>query len=163
MWVGVGGEGEVGAWSRQRSVVWQQRADGAGARCCLRSRHPRATALQGKLASLRRVKDDVKEVLAGTECGVAVEGFKDWEVRKYEGLCIVFMGSRLWVQGGRRVGGLQGLGGASLRGGGAAPLLGAPAAQALPMALTPVALTCPPPLRCPLATRCAGGRQDRGV
>jgi translation initiation factor IF-2 len=36
--------------------------------------------LQGKLASLRRVKDDVKEVAAGTECGIAVDGFKDWEV-----------------------------------------------------------------------------------
>lgn len=37
--------------------------------------------LQGKLVSLRRVKDDVKEVAAGTECGIAVEGFKEWEVR----------------------------------------------------------------------------------
>ena len=37
--------------------------------------------LQGMLSSLRRVKDDVREVTAGTECGVAVEGFKDWEVR----------------------------------------------------------------------------------
>ncbi|KAI3430251.1 hypothetical protein D9Q98_004847 [Chlorella vulgaris] len=34
---------------------------------------------EGKLASLRRVKDDVKEVAAGTECGIAVDGFKDWE------------------------------------------------------------------------------------
>jgi len=24
------------------------------------------------------VKDDVKEVTSGTECGVAVDGFKDW-------------------------------------------------------------------------------------
>lgn len=29
--------------------------------------------------SLRRIKDDVKEVNAGVECGVAVEGFKNWE------------------------------------------------------------------------------------
>lgn len=36
--------------------------------------------MQGKLHSLRRIKDDVREVAAGTECGVAVEGFKDWEV-----------------------------------------------------------------------------------
>lgn len=46
---------------------------------------PRPTApglLQGKLFSLRRIKDDVREVAAGTECGVAVEGFKDWEVRR---------------------------------------------------------------------------------
>lgn len=34
---------------------------------------------QGKLSSLRRIKDDVREVAAGTECGCAVEGFKDWE------------------------------------------------------------------------------------
>lgn len=37
------------------------------------------TVYEGKLTSLRRVKDDVKEVGAGTECGVSVEGFKDWE------------------------------------------------------------------------------------
>lgn len=35
--------------------------------------------LQGKLYSLRRIKDDVREVAAGTECGCAVEGFKEWE------------------------------------------------------------------------------------
>lgn len=34
---------------------------------------------EGPLSSLRRVKDDVKEVMAGTECGVGVEGFKEWE------------------------------------------------------------------------------------
>ncbi|HEY3276494.1 MAG TPA: translation initiation factor IF-2 [Syntrophorhabdaceae bacterium] len=31
----------------------------------------------GKLASLKRFKDDVKEVLAGYECGISVEGFND--------------------------------------------------------------------------------------
>ncbi|MGH7771771.1 MAG: translation initiation factor IF-2 [Candidatus Binatia bacterium] len=31
----------------------------------------------GKLASLRRFKDDVREVTAGYECGLAVEGFQD--------------------------------------------------------------------------------------
>jgi translation initiation factor IF-2 len=31
----------------------------------------------GKLASLKRFKDDVKEVQAGYECGLAVEGFND--------------------------------------------------------------------------------------
>jgi translation initiation factor IF-2 len=34
---------------------------------------------EGLLSSLRRVKDDVKEVGAGTECGISIEGFKDWE------------------------------------------------------------------------------------
>jgi len=32
---------------------------------------------EGKLASLRRFKDDVKSVKAGYECGVGVEGFQD--------------------------------------------------------------------------------------
>ncbi len=31
----------------------------------------------GKLASLKRFKDDVKEVLAGYECGISVEGYND--------------------------------------------------------------------------------------
>ena len=33
----------------------------------------------GTLSSLRRVKDDVREVPAGTECGVSSEDFRDWE------------------------------------------------------------------------------------
>jgi translation initiation factor IF-2 len=31
----------------------------------------------GKLASLKRFKDDAKEVTAGYECGLSVEGFND--------------------------------------------------------------------------------------
>ena len=31
----------------------------------------------GKLTSLRRFKDDVKEVKAGTECGLTLENFID--------------------------------------------------------------------------------------
>ena len=42
-------------------------------------RRGRRTVFEGKLSSLRRVKDDVKEVLAGVECGIATEGFRDWE------------------------------------------------------------------------------------
>ncbi|OPY15685.1 MAG: Translation initiation factor IF-2 [Syntrophus sp. PtaB.Bin138] len=34
----------------------------------------------GKIASLRRFKDDVKEVLAGFECGIGIEGFNDLRV-----------------------------------------------------------------------------------
>ncbi|MDR1468328.1 MAG: translation initiation factor IF-2 [Spirochaetaceae bacterium] len=34
----------------------------------------------GKIASLRRFKDDVKEVAAGFECGIALEGFEDIQV-----------------------------------------------------------------------------------
>ncbi|MBI2990773.1 MAG: translation initiation factor IF-2, partial [Deltaproteobacteria bacterium] len=32
---------------------------------------------EGKLGSLRRFKDDVREVTAGYECGLAIEGFQD--------------------------------------------------------------------------------------
>ncbi|MDX9820428.1 MAG: translation initiation factor IF-2 [Syntrophales bacterium] len=34
----------------------------------------------GKIASLRRFKDDAREVAAGLECGVGVEGFNDFKV-----------------------------------------------------------------------------------
>lgn len=33
---------------------------------------------EGKLTSLRRVKDDVKEVSKGLECGLRVDGFASW-------------------------------------------------------------------------------------
>jgi translation initiation factor IF-2 len=32
---------------------------------------------EGKLGSLKRFKDDVREVAAGYECGLAIEGFQD--------------------------------------------------------------------------------------
>jgi translation initiation factor IF-2 len=35
---------------------------------------------EGKLASLRRFKDDVREVGAGYECGLALEGYQDLKV-----------------------------------------------------------------------------------
>ena len=35
---------------------------------------------QGKLASLKRFKDDVKEVTMGYECGIGIEGFSDIQV-----------------------------------------------------------------------------------
>jgi translation initiation factor IF-2 len=31
----------------------------------------------GKIGSLKRFKDDVKEVLSGFECGIGIEGFND--------------------------------------------------------------------------------------
>ena len=31
----------------------------------------------GKIASLKRFKDDAKEVLTGYECGIGIEGFND--------------------------------------------------------------------------------------
>jgi translation initiation factor IF-2 len=32
---------------------------------------------EGRIASLRRFKDDAKEVAAGFECGIGIEGFND--------------------------------------------------------------------------------------
>ena len=34
----------------------------------------------GKIGSLKRFKDDAKEVVEGHECGIALEGFKDIKV-----------------------------------------------------------------------------------
>lgn len=39
----------------------------------------KAVVFDGKLSSLRRVKDVVDEVSAGLECGVAAEGFVEWQ------------------------------------------------------------------------------------
>lgn len=33
---------------------------------------------ESKIVSLRRVKDDVKEIGSGQECGVGIENFADW-------------------------------------------------------------------------------------
>jgi translation initiation factor IF-2 len=35
---------------------------------------------EGKLGSLRRFKDDVKEVQAGFECGIGLDGFNDVKI-----------------------------------------------------------------------------------
>ena len=35
---------------------------------------------EGKLASLKRFKDDVSEVKAGTECGMGLQNFNDIKV-----------------------------------------------------------------------------------
>jgi translation initiation factor IF-2 len=32
---------------------------------------------EGKVGSLRRFKDDVKDVAAGYECGIGIEGYQD--------------------------------------------------------------------------------------
>ena len=34
----------------------------------------------GRISSLRRFKDDVKEVLTGFECGIGVENFNDIKI-----------------------------------------------------------------------------------
>lgn len=37
----------------------------------------KAEIFSGKLSSLKRFKDDVKEVLSGFECGIVLDGIKD--------------------------------------------------------------------------------------
>jgi translation initiation factor IF-2 len=48
---------------------------------------------EGKLASLKRFKDDVREVSAGYECGLSIEGFQDIKqgdvVEAYERIAVV--------------------------------------------------------------------------
>lgn len=34
---------------------------------------------EGKITSLKRFKDDVSEVLEGFECGIGIEGFKEYK------------------------------------------------------------------------------------
>jgi translation initiation factor IF-2 len=52
--------------------------DGIAARnAAVRVRRGSQVLFEGPLASLRRFKDDVREVAAGIECGVGLEGFND--------------------------------------------------------------------------------------
>ena len=37
----------------------------------------RDVVFTGKISSLKRFKDDVREVLAGYECGLSLEGYND--------------------------------------------------------------------------------------
>jgi translation initiation factor IF-2 len=59
--------------------------------CVVRVIRGRDRVFEGKIASLKRVKDDVREVSEGLECGIAVEGNVDlqagdlieaWELKK---------------------------------------------------------------------------------
>ena len=45
--------------------------------CSVRISREGAQIFEGPLASLKRFKDDVKEVRAGYECGLVFEGFND--------------------------------------------------------------------------------------
>jgi translation initiation factor IF-2 len=55
--------------------------DGVAARNALiRVKRGDQVLLDGEVASLRRFKDDVREVTTGMECGVGVEGFRDFAV-----------------------------------------------------------------------------------
>ncbi len=42
--------------------------------------YPTKEGAHGKLASLKRFKDDVKEVKNGLECGLSIENFNDMKV-----------------------------------------------------------------------------------
>ncbi|KAF5827343.1 P-loop containing nucleoside triphosphate hydrolase protein [Dunaliella salina] len=42
-------------------------------------RRGKQVVFDGKMASLRRIKDDVEEVAEGVECGLGAEGFTDWK------------------------------------------------------------------------------------
>ena len=48
--------------------------------CRIRVLRDQVVLYDGKVGSLRRVKDDVKEVKAGFECGIAIENFNDIKV-----------------------------------------------------------------------------------
>ena len=47
--------------------------------CTVRVRRGDEQIYEGKLVSLKRFKDDVKQVKAGYECGLVVEGFSDYQ------------------------------------------------------------------------------------
>ncbi|MBC7262416.1 MAG: translation initiation factor IF-2, partial [Chloroflexi bacterium] len=64
-----------------KQVAGCQVMDGIAARnAMVRVRRGDAVIFEGQVASLRRFKDDVREVTAGLECGVGVDGFNDFVV-----------------------------------------------------------------------------------
>lgn len=67
---------------KQGTIAGGYVKEGTAARNCAGVRVFRENALiyEGKLASLRRFKEDVKEVQAGYECGVGIDGFNDIEI-----------------------------------------------------------------------------------
>jgi len=64
---------------RKKSIAGCQVADGIAARNALaRVLRDDQVLFDSTVASLRRFKDDVREVKAGMECGVSIEGFDDF-------------------------------------------------------------------------------------
>ena len=47
--------------------------------CKVRVMRGEENVYEGNLDSLKRMKDDAKEVASGFECGIAVGGFNDWK------------------------------------------------------------------------------------
>ena len=63
------------------------RRQAAGSEMCIRDSHTPIRVIRdgiviytGKLGSLKRFKDDVKEVLTGQDCGLNIESFNDIRV-----------------------------------------------------------------------------------
>jgi translation initiation factor IF-2 len=46
--------------------------------CKVRVRRGNNVVYEGVLDSLKRMKEDAKEVNAGFECGISLSGFSDW-------------------------------------------------------------------------------------
>jgi translation initiation factor IF-2 len=67
---------------RAGAVAGSYVLDGTISRACAGVRVIRDSVVvyQGKLGSLRRFKDDVREVQTGYECGIGVENFNDIKV-----------------------------------------------------------------------------------
>jgi translation initiation factor IF-2 len=78
------GHAEVRAVFRighRKQVAGCQVIDGIAARnAMVRVRRADAVIFDGQVASLRRFKEDVREVTAGLECGVGVDGFNDFAI-----------------------------------------------------------------------------------
>ena len=45
----------------------------------LRVKRDNEIIYEGKLTSLKRFKDDTKEVLEGYDCGIGIQGFKEFK------------------------------------------------------------------------------------
>jgi len=67
---------------KQGTIAGGYVREGIASRNCagVRVLRNQAVVFEGKLASLRRFKDDVKEVQTGYECGIGIEGFNDVQV-----------------------------------------------------------------------------------
>jgi len=78
--IGHAGVQQVFALSRKKNVAGCLVADGIVARNAkARVRRADQVLFDGEIASLRRFKDDVREVTSGMECGIALEGFDDFQ------------------------------------------------------------------------------------
>jgi len=65
----------------KKQIAGSMVSDGVIARnASVRVRRGDQIVFEGAVASLRRFKDDVREVAAGLECGIGLEGFNDFQV-----------------------------------------------------------------------------------